>query len=96
MCCLLLVILDSALLPLSATGGGRKATPTNPKIGFIGIEFAYLLNYLKHSVNSECYFIFYSFSAISATRLAWAFTFADAGPPNTVRSFVQRSSEIAL
>ena len=24
----LLVILDSALLPLSATGGGRKATPT--------------------------------------------------------------------
>ena len=46
------------------------ATPTNPKIGFIGIEFDYLLNYLKHSVNSECYFIFYSFSAISATRLA--------------------------
>ena len=28
MYCLLLVISDSALLPLSATGGGRKATPT--------------------------------------------------------------------
>ena len=30
MCRLLLVISDSALLPFSATGGGRKATPTNP------------------------------------------------------------------
>ena len=30
---LLLLISDSALLPLSATGGGRKATPSSPLFG---------------------------------------------------------------
>ena len=33
MCFLLLLISDSALLPLSATGGGRKATPSSPLFG---------------------------------------------------------------